>query len=233
MGAKLTKGAWISLLALLAVGVFSSCGWLKQSAITRGTVYPKMYDERPLAILIMPPINKTNKVEAKESMYATLYMPLVNKGYYVFSPFLSQELLQSESGDDAERFVEGTLTPFLDVYRADAVLFTTITKWNKLSLLSTIEVEVEYLLKSTRTNAILFHRKVAVTVDASVSNSGSLLFDLVANSIATALTDNVVGARKANQFVLSDLPEGKYSPTYLQDSLVQAGPRDISALTVR
>ena len=213
--AKIIKAFGAALGVALVMVAISSCGPLNRGPLTRGAAYPKMYEEHPTAILIMPPINKTNKVEAKESVYATLYMPLVNKGYYVFSPFLSQELLQSESG-------------------YDAVLFTTITRWNKLSALSQIEVAIEYTLKSTRTHEVLFHRSANVTIDASViSNSGSLLLDFIVNTVATALTDNVVGARKANAFILQDLPEGKYSPLYLNDKEEAAGNPNVEAFTVR
>ena len=231
--ARIIKAFGVVLGVALMMVAMSSCGLLKRGSLTRGTAYPKMYEEHPTAILIMPPINKTNKVEAKESVYATLYMPLVNKGYYVFSPFLSQELLQSESGYDAEQFIDGSLTPFLRVYGADAVLFTTITRWNKLSALSQIEVAIEYTLKSTRTHEVLFHRSANVTIDASVVNSSSLLLSFIVNTVATALTDNVVGARKANTFILQDLPEGKYSPLYLNDKEEAAGNPNVEAFTVR
>ena len=146
---------------------------------------------------------------------------------------LTQELLQSESGYDAEQFIDGSLTPFLRVYGADAVLFTTITRWNKLSALSQIEVAIEYTLKSTRTHEVLFHRSANVTIDASVVNSSSLLLSFIVNTVATALTDNVVGAKKANAFILQDLPEGKYSPLYLNDKEEAAGKPNVEAFTVR
>ena len=73
-----------------------------------------------------------------------------------------------------------------------------------------------------------------MTIDASViSNSGSLLLDFIVNTVATALTDNVVGARKANAFILQDLPEGKYSPLYLNDKEEAAGNPNVEAFTVR
>lgn len=97
-------------LALFAVlPLISSCGLLQNNSMTREEAYPELYAQKPLSIVIMPPINQTNKVEAKEAVYASLYKPLVERGYYVFSPMLAQELLQSESADDAELFLEGNL----------------------------------------------------------------------------------------------------------------------------
>ena len=42
----------------------SSCGLLKKGA-TRGEAYAQIYSEAPISILVMPPINETNKVDAK------------------------------------------------------------------------------------------------------------------------------------------------------------------------
>ena len=64
------------------------CACNSQSSVTRSSLYPKMYDEKPGTILIMPPINNTNHAEAKDYFYSSMYVPLCEKGYYVISPFL-------------------------------------------------------------------------------------------------------------------------------------------------
>lgn len=196
---------------------------------TRRTAYPKMYEERPASILIMPPINETNHVEAKEFFFTSLAQPLAERGYYVFSPFLSMELLQQESANDAEVFVEGSMKPFLDFFGTDAVLFTRIKKWEKASLLSQMYVEVEYILKSAKTDEIIFQKSANVTVDLSV-NSGNGLMDLLAGAISTAVTDKIVAARKANRFILADMPFGRYSPEYGKDGDIPAREKHITAV---
>lgn len=214
-----------SLLSLLLL--LSSCG-LTNNYAKKGEVYKELYAQKPLSILVMPPINKTNKVEAKEAVYASLFHPLVERGYYVFSPILAQELLQSESAEDAELFIDGNLKPFDNVFTADAVLFTVINKWQKIVLTNTIDVNIEYILKSTKDNKILFQRSADVTVDCKVAKTSSMLLNLVANALATALSDNVVAARKSNGFVLSDIPEGKYAPLHDKDQDTPAQPKDIT-----
>ena len=221
----LALGLFMSLMGLL-----TSCG--VSNPVSKGQAYAELYSQEPLSILVMPPINKTNKVEAKEAVYASLYHPLVEKGYYVFSPILSQELLQSESADDAEVFIDGSLKPFNQVYTADAALFTVIKKWRKIDLLAQIEVEIEYILKSTKDNKVLFQRSADVTVDCSIKTTNSLL-DLVVSAVATALSDNIIGARRANMFILSDLPDGKYAPNFEKDKELIAGPKDVKGVVKR
>lgn len=212
------------------MGLLTSCG--VSNRVSKGQAYAELYSQKPLSILVMPPINKTNKVEAKEAVYASLYHPLVEKGYYVFSPILSQELLQSESADDAEVFIDGSLKPFNQVYTADAALFTVIKKWRKIDLLAQIDVEIEYILKSTKDNKVLFQRSADVTVDCSVKTNNALL-DLVVSAVSTALSDNIIGARRANMFILSDLPDGKYAPNFEKDKELIAGPKDVKGVVKR
>lgn len=71
-----------------------------ETVVTRGQQYPKLYAEAPGSIVIMPPVNRTNAVEAKEYFYTTLYRPLCEKGYYVFSPYLTMELMLTTSLTD-------------------------------------------------------------------------------------------------------------------------------------
>ena len=107
--------------------IMSSCA----QQITRVEQYPKMYEEKPLSIVVMPPINQTQHVEAKDYFYTTLYTPLCEKGYYVYSPMLTMELFQTESAYDAELFFEGDLSQFRNVLGADAAMFTIIKSWKR------------------------------------------------------------------------------------------------------
>lgn len=215
-----------SIYLLLVSALLAAC--TSPTNLTRGKNYPKMYEDKTVAILVMPPINKTVNVEAKEYFYTSMAMPLCEKGYYVISPFLAMDLLKSESAYDSEMFLESNLTSFKEVFGADAVLFTTINKWSKSAVGSKISVDIEYTLKSAVTNEVLFNRKGELTVDTSVSSGGGggllgLVVDLAASAINTALTDKVIAARRCNTFVLQDLPDGVYSATYGKDENTPAG----------
>lgn len=215
----------------LCVFLLSSCETAKK--FTREGNYPAMYAEKPATILIMPPINRTVNVEAKEYFYTSLATPLCEKGYYVISPFLAMETLKSESAYDAEMFLEGNLAPFRNVFGADAALFTIINEWKKSTIGNTIKVNIEYILKSTTNNEILFNRKGTLTVDLSI-NSGSAgllgaLVDMAASAITTAATDKVVAARRCNSFSLYDLPDGKYSSKFELDQKTPADGKEFSA----
>jgi len=214
------------LLSLCVICLFFvSCA--NKKSLTRVSQYPNIYKEKPVSIVIMPPINKTNFVEVKEYFYASMYKVLAEKGYYVFSPYLAMDLFKSESAYDSELFIKGSLKPFRNIIGADLALFTIINKWEKQTLLNKITVNIEYIIRSTRTGEILFNRKGELTISEK-SSSGISILDMAANILTTALTDKIIVARKCNNIVLQDLPEGKYGLNYEKDQNVSVGNKEIN-----
>jgi len=208
--------------------IMSSCA----QQITRVEQYPKMYEEKPLSIVVMPPINQTQHVEAKDYFYTTLYTPLCGKGYYVYSPMLTMELFQTESAYDAELFFEGDLSQFRNVLGADAAMFTIIKSWKRNNIGGSLTAGVEYVLRSTITGETLYKREGLINVDTSVNGGSSgigALVGLIATAVNTAATDKVVAGRKCTAFVLSDMPVGKYDKMYDQDQKQPAGKSYVKA----
>ena len=221
---------------LLAVTVLALVATSCSTPVTLSKQYPAMYEEKPLTIAVMPPINRTTHAEAKDYFYSTLYTPLCEKGYYVYSPYLTMEMFQQESGYDAERFIEGDLHIFNKVLGADAVMFTIIKDWRRNNIGGVLTVDVEYILRSTKTGQTLYTREGNVKVDTSVSSGGGgiigSLVGVVATALNTAATDKVIAGRKCNAFVLSDLPSGKYSSMFGKDGALPAGNKLVKA-TIR
>jgi hypothetical protein len=188
-----------------------------------------MYEEKPVTLLVMPPINNSTNVEAKDLLYTSISRPLVEAGYYVISPLLAMDILKAESAYDSEMFIEAPLTMFNNFFGADAVVFSVIDSWAKTGM--GIQNKIRYVIKSAYTNEILFDRSCDLYLDLSVnSGTGGLLgalVDLTASLITTAATDHIVAARKANYFIMRDIPRGKYSPEYMIDKEYIAEQKDI------
>ena len=217
----------ILFIALAAI-TFVSC----TTPRTMGEQYAAMYDEKPVTIAIMPPINQTTHAEAKDYFYTTMYLPLCEKGYYVYSPYLTMEMFQQESAYDAEQFLENDLSTFRKVLGADAAMFTIIKDWRRNNVGGVLKVNVEYILRSTKTGQTLYQREGVISVDTSVKGGGGgfgALAGLIATAINTAATDKVIAGRNCNAFVLSDLPAGKYSNMYEVDKTKPAGKSLIKA----
>lgn len=214
------------LLAAVAALLFSSC----VATYTRESQYPKMYSEHPATILVMPPINNTTNVEAKDLLYTSISYPLIEAGYYVVSPHLAMEMLKAESAYDAELFIDRDAGVFARVFGADAVVFSEINTWQKEGF--GIRTNIRYIVKSTTTNEILFERQCDLYLDLNQSSNntgggllGSLI-DLAASAIVTATTDHIVAARKCNTYIFKDIPRGKYSPEYQTDKGTAASAKN-------
>lgn len=209
--------------------VATSCGMF--NSVTRESQYAKMYEEKPITLLVMPPINNSANVEAKDLLYTSISRPLAEAGYYVISPLLAMDVLKAESAYDSEMFFDAPLTAFQNFFGADAVVFSVIDSWKKKGL--GIQTKIRYVIKSAYTNEILFDRSCDLYLDLSI-NSGTggalgALIDLAASVINTAATDHIIAARKANYFIVRDIPRGKYSPQYMQDKDVTAEKKDVVA----
>lgn len=221
----------ILFLIVIAVVFLTSC--TTTAPITKSIAYKGMYDEKPLTVLLMPPINRSTNVEAKEYFHSTLNIPIANAGFYVIPTFFSMEILKKESAYDAELFLNTPLTKFGEVFGADLAVFTIIHKWDKSGLAAKVYVQVEYIIKSTKTNEIVYTRTGDVTYDASVSTGAGgawgALADIAASAINTAATKYVDVARACNAYTFKDLPAGRYSPIYGTDGEQLAGKKVFKA----
>ena len=191
----------------------------------------EMYEEKPVTLLVMPPINNSTNVEAKDLLYTSISRPLVEAGYYVISPLLAMDVLKAESAYDSEMFFDAPLTTFQNYFGADAVVFSVIDTWAKKGM--GIETKIRYIIKSAYTNDTLFERSCDLYLDLSVDSGANgilgALVDLAASAINTAATDHIKAARKANYYILRDIPRGKYSPEHMLDKETAAEEKDVIA----
>lgn len=213
---------WYLLIIGLVVLTQTSCS--VPAGMSRGEVYSKMYEEDPVSILVMPPINNTSHVDAKDLLYTSISNHVAEAGYYVVSPLIAMDVLRNESAYDAEYFFDAPLGKFKEFFGADAVVFAVIDKWSKVGF--EIHTVIRYVIKSTTTNDILFDRTCDLTLNL-VQDSGDdslfgLLTDVLVTAIDAATTQHIEAARRANAYIFDDLPRGKYSPMYQQDKEYEA-----------
>lgn len=194
---------------------------------TKANEFPIMYQEPPVSIIILPPMNESTAADAKEYYSTTIQEPLAYSGYYTFSYPVTTEILKMEGIYDTELLVDLPLSKFKEYFGADAVLFTTIKKWDLsyIVVASTLTVSVDCALKSTTTNQTLWNYNGTVVVDLSGGNSGGglagLIVSAVVTAVNTAIADYVPYARQANYRALNSMPYGKYHPQYNKDQNVE------------
>lgn len=208
------------LFCVCSILLLTSCG---PKMISKSEKFPLMYEEKPASVLILPPMNETTAADAKDYYATTIQEPLSFCGFYVFPYEVTSEILKMEGLYDSELIANMPLAKFREYFGADAVLFTTIRKWNLayVVLASTLTVSVDCELKSTTSDQVLWRYNGTVVVDLSGGNTGGGLAGLIAKAIVAAISsavaDYVPYARVANYQALSSMPYGKYHPEYLKD----------------
>jgi hypothetical protein len=199
------------------------CGCAGPKMVTKGEKFPLMYEEAPRSILILPPMNESTAAEAKDYYSSTIEEPISYWGYYIFPYEVTTDILKMEGIYDTEVLKDTPLSKFREYFGADAVLFTTIKKWDLayLVLASNLTVSIDAELKSTKSNQTLWKYNGTVVVDLSGGDTGGGLAGLIAKAIVTAISsamaDYVPYARQANYACLVSLPYGEYHPLYHKD----------------
>lgn len=174
----------------------------------------------PYSIAILPPINQSNKVDAKEAFYITLSDYFIAKGYYVFPPLLFLDILRNEGLYDTETYIDKSLNKLHELFGIDAVLITRIEKWANSTIKNATDLQINYKLVSTTTGRTLYDYTSAITayVPSGRNISGTLLegvIRFVGSRIATKLkvTEYSI-AHSCNANCITQLPYGYYSEEY-------------------
>ncbi len=214
----------IPILLLIALAI-TGCG---PKYSTKVEEFPKMYDQQPRSILILPPMNESTDAEAKDYYMTTVEMPFASAGYYVFPVEMVGDIMKQEGVYDTEILYNMPLDKFYEYFGTDTVLFTRIKKWD-LSyavLASTLTVSIEAELVSTKTSEQLWKYTGTVVVDLSGSGDGGggfigLVVKAIATAVATASADYVDHAHTANRRLIYTLPAGPYNEMHMKDQNIQ------------
>jgi hypothetical protein len=223
MKSTLRNPSFAPLVCLGLLMVFLA-GCVSPVIVSKGQKYPLLYEEHPTTIVVLPPINNTTAADAKEYYSTTIAQPLAFSGFYVIPIEPTAEILKGQGLYDTEMLLNQPVAKFGEFFGADAVLYTTITKWNKAYaiLAASLTVSVDAKIISTKTERTLWEYSGTIVADLSGnSSSGNPLADLIAkaivSSINAAVADYVPYAQLANAQMLQSIPLGKYHPRHDQD----------------
>lgn len=208
---------------LMIFAVISLAGCMAQHRTTKLAEFPQMYQEKPQSILVLPPINESTDAEAKDYYSTTIPIPMIFHGYYIFPYELTSEILKQEGIYDSELLRDVPLVKFQEYFGADAVMFTTIKKWDLsyVVLASSLTVSINCEIKSTHTSETLWNYNGTVVVDLSGGGGGGgwvgLLLKAAITAANSAAADYVRYASVANYRAVAALPYGRYHSMYQQD----------------
>lgn len=180
----------LPLLSLCAIAAL-----LGACATTTGYDYTNFRQSRPASILLLPPVNDTNTVDASYSLLSQMTLPLAESGYYVLPVSLVDETFR-QNGYTNPAEIEGIPADKLrKIFQADAALYVHIKQFGTVYQLisSATVVTAEAHLVDLRSGNVLWAGKATAS---SAENRGSaggglagLLVSAIVNQIVESTTD--------------------------------------------
>ncbi|MFV1985101.1 MAG: GNA1162 family protein [Thiohalomonadales bacterium] len=198
--------------------VSSGCSTVQS---TKGQMYPEMYNQKPVAILVIPAINHSTAADAPILYSSTINEPLSNAGFYVLPIEITDKFLRNEGFTDGVSLQNIPPQKFAEPFGADAVLYVTIETWdtNYFVFGGNVTVGTEFRLKSCKNGETLWAYKDEMVINTGGDGGGGLIAALVATAVATSVQDYVPIARNINKIALKTVPYGKYNKNFGKDRL--------------
>jgi hypothetical protein len=219
MTSRLKRIKRVSLLAIIALGL-GGCA----SFISKEEAFPKMYQAKPISIIVVPAVNNTTAAEAPEYYSTTIAEPLTRMGYYVLPIEVTNRLIQEQGIVDGAQLANVDTALFRTMYGADAVLFVSINQWDTSYYVigGNVTVGIAYELISTTSKEVLWQYADTIVVDTGGDSGGGIIGAIISTAINTAFTDYVPLAKQVNYTALSTIPFGAYHAKAGTDQKMQA-----------
>lgn len=181
----------------------------------------------PHSILIVPIVNNSVEVDAPDLFLSTLSRYIAERGYYVFPVNLVKQVMEEDGMGDANLVHSSDPTRLGELFGSDSILYVTIHTWNTTYaiLASQVSVELEYVLKDTRSGQTLWSNKQTRIWTPQNQQMGHPLLTLIAAAVQAAVVkaapDYIPLAKQANfaafNQVKQGVPAGPYHPQYQND----------------
>lgn len=192
------------------------CGCVQDTNTTdihKGDLYPRIYVIKPKSILVLPAINHTTSSIAPEIYAQTISKPLIEQGYYVFSPMLVDKFLKSENLYEPNIINNIPIQKLRDVFGCDAIMYIEINSWDTVSnlLTSTVSVEIVLRLVNAKDGDTLFTKYVKANITKGITPTSTFaMLTSILSTISNATTDYQTLAIICNNIGLADIPSGIY-----------------------
>ncbi len=203
---------------LLLVLFSLSLAACQSTIVSKEEAFPKVYNEKPSSILVLPAVNNTTAADAASLYATTIAQPLAEAGYYVFSIPYTEEFFNAQGIVDGAQLQQIPLSRFKEAFGADSVLFVNINQWDTNYYLTggNVTVGAHFELQSTSSGETIWQYNDIIVHNTS-GNSGNLIADMISTAIATAIVDYVPIARTVNQRIVNTIPVGKYHKQHGKD----------------
>lgn len=167
--------------------------WLAGCAAPAPRDQTALREARPASILVLPPLNTTSEVSASASMMAVTTRPLAEAGYYVMPVSLVDETFRQNGVTQPEDIHALALTRLHDFFKADAVLYLTVSSYGATYYIlgSTTTVKVQARLVDGRTGQLLWEGQAQASSDEGKDNGNQGLVGMLLSAVVQQVVSHV------------------------------------------
>jgi hypothetical protein len=207
-------------IVVTIIFLFTGCGVISQSQVTKGQLYPILYKEHLKSILVLPARNTTTSVDATDHFRYTITKPLAEAGYYVLPVHLVDSFFKSENLSDAEIIRNISVSKLKQIFNADMILYVDILQWdtNYSVLQSSVGVNILFSLVNSNTEEEVWTSNVFAQSSTSVDTNSpiGLVVSIVGSALNTSV-DYTQLSSDANIASVKTLPFGSYHNRFKSD----------------
>lgn len=190
--------------------------------------YTAYKQNRPVSMLVLPPLNETPEVIATYGVLSQVTFPLAEAGYYVVPVSLMDETFRQNGLNNPAEIHDVSPQKLREIFGADAAVYIKITQYGTSYAIvaSDTRVTVQARIVDLRTGDLLWQGSAsAASSENRSSNQGGLIgllvLAIVTQIVETATDTSIVYAGIASQRLLSPRPNGilygPRSPNYQKD----------------
>jgi hypothetical protein len=178
------------LLLVAGVSLLTACATPRQQA---SFDYTALRESRPASILVLPPLNNSPEVEASDSVYSSVTMPLAESGYYVFPVALVRESFRQNGLDHPADIHQVALDKLRDIFGADTALYMTVEQYGTQYRLidSESRVSVTAKLVDLRNGQTLWSGGASASSAEGRNNSGGGLVGMLLTAVVSQIVESV------------------------------------------
>jgi len=190
--------------------------------------YTAYKQNRPVSMLVLPPLNETPEVVATYGVLSQVTLPLAEAGYYVVPVSLMDETFRQNGLNNPAEIHDVSPQKLREIYGADAAVYIKITQYGTSYAIvaSDTRVTVQARIVDLRTGDLLWQGSASAASSENKSSNqgglvGLLVQAIVTQIVETAADTSIVYAGIASQRLLSPKPNGilygPRSPNYQKD----------------
>lgn len=219
------------------MSTIARCGRLLVMAVVVATLgacattpydYAAYKQNRPVSMLVLPPLNETPDVVATYGVLSQVTFPLAEAGYYVVPVSLMDETFRQNGLNNPAEIHDVSPQKLREIYGADAAVYIKITQYGTSYAIvaSDTRVTVQARIVDLRTGDLLWQGSASAASSENKSSNqgglvGLLVQAIVTQIVETATDTSIVYAGIASQRLLSPRPNGilygPRSPNYQKD----------------